>query len=165
MLKKNSINKTKNINLIIGRNTFTDYNNNLNHNQNFRFNSINNKKIINSLLESPLHNKNTFYFIPNNPLGLCNQTQTYTQPRLFPSPQLNSTLSTDLSNIKLKNTKEILSKLKKTILKIKNKDKNLNTINDDYKNNIINNNIQKNKSRYKKYTKSPDYQHNYSKTF
>ena len=166
MLKKHSTNKAKNnINLIIGRNTYTDYNNNLNHNQKIKFNSINNKKIINSLFESPLYEKNTINYMINNPFGLSNQTQSYTQPCIFPSPKLNSTDSTEFSNIKLKNTKEILSKLKRTILKIKNKNKNLNIINDDYKNNKINKKILLNNKSKNKHQKSPDYQLNYSKTF
>ena len=169
MLKKHSINKTKNnINLIIGRNTYTDYNNNLNHNQNTikdKIKSFNNNKIINSLFGSPLQNQKSLNFISNSPLGLSNHTQTYTQPYIFQSPKLNSTNSTEFSNIKLRNTREILSKLRKTILKIKNKKNNLNTINDDFKNNIITkNNLISNQSKNKP-KKSPEYQLNYSKTF
>ena len=169
MLKKHSINKTKNnINLIIGRNTYTDYNNNLNHNQNTikdKIKSFNNNKIINSLFGSPLQNQKSLNFISNSPLGLSNHTQTYTQPYIFQSPKLNSTNSTEFSNIKLRNTREILSKLRKTILKIKNKKNNLNTISDDFKNNIITkNNLISNQSKNKP-KKSPEYQLNYSKTF
>ena len=135
MLKKHSIKKNKNnINLIIGRNAYTDYNNynNLKHKKysiQEKINSINNnnntnnKKNLNSFNESPIQNKNSLYFDTKNIFGISYQTQTYNNQRINLSPQLNATKSTDLSHIKIKNTSEILKNLRKIILKIKNKNK------------------------------------------
>ena len=171
MLKKHSYKKGQNdLNLILGRNTYTDYNRNKNLNLNHnsikdKINSINgdNNKII---FEVPKLNKNTVNSDSNNLLGLSYQTQTYTQPTLFPSPKLNITNSTDFSHMKIKNSKQILSKLKKIIFKIKNKTKRkLNEFNDNFSDTILlKNNFNKKKLK-NNFTKSPENQHNFSKTF
>ena len=122
MLKKNYIKKGSNdINLITGRNTLTDYNNNRISSFKDKFNSINiNKnKIMHSLYESPFQqNKNSLNYDSNYPLGLSYQTQTNTQPQFYSSHKLNNTYSTDFSHKRIKNSKQILKKLKTTISKI-----------------------------------------------
>ena len=136
MLKKHSIKKKKNnINFIIGRNSYTDYNNKNNqYSLKEKITSINNNNILHSLFESPIQTKNSLYLDSNNFFGLSYQTQTNTQTRIFSSPVLNSTNSTEFTNIKFKNTKQLLKKLRKTILRIKKK--NIQRLNDlEYSNN------------------------------
>ena len=177
MLKKNSLQKGLNeINLIIGRNSYTDYNNNYNGNSlKDNFNSINNntnqnnnsKKIIHSLFESQYpQNKNSINYDLNYPLGLSYQNQAYTQPQFYPSHKLNKTNSTEFSQKRIKNTKLILTRLRKTISKIKNKNKK--TIIDFNEDLPQNDDIKKNFSQQKKfktrYSKSYEYLHNFSKT-
>ena len=148
MIKKNSLKKgKKSMNLLVGRNAYTDYNNifNLNHNQyslkdKIATSSNINNNNIRSLFESPIHTKKSLFFDSSNPLGLSDQTQTqtHTQPRIYPSPRLNSTNSTDFSNIKIKNANRMLRKLRKTILKIKNKNnKRINELKIDIPKNLI----------------------------
>ena len=152
------------MNLIIGRNSYTDYNTKNNQNTlKEKINSINNNNILSSLIESPIQNKNSLYLDSNNYLGLSYQTQTNTQPRMFSSPKLNSTNSTQFSNIKIKNTKDLLKKLRKTILKIKNK--NIKKLNDlEYANNLM---IKKNysvRSKLKNKSQKNESPSKYSKT-
>lgn len=147
MLKKHSISKGKNkINLIMGRNTYTDYSNNLNHNQNslkdkitYTTNNYIKTNKLQSLFESPIPTKKSLFVDSSNPLGLSYQNQTIsnTQLRLFRSPKLNSTDSTDFSHTKLKNANKVLRQLRKTILKIKNKNKKINNLNIDIDNNLF----------------------------
>ena len=165
MLKKHSIKKRKNnINLIIGRNSYTDYNTKNNqYTLKEKINSINNNNILSSLIESPIQNKNSLYLDSNNYLGLSYQTQINTQPRMFSSPKLNSTNSTEFSNIKIKNTKDLLKKLRKTIQKIKIK--NIKKLNDlEYANNLM---IKKNysvRSKLKNKSQKNESPSKYSKT-
>ena len=128
MLKKHPKKETKNnINIIFGRNTYTDYNNNLKSSQKSfkdKINIINNnnKKTIHSLFESPSA-KNASNIDSNYPFGLSYQAQENTQPdvhSLSPVP-VQSTNSTDFSHIKIKNSNQILKKLMRTISKIKKK--------------------------------------------
>ena len=168
MLKKNYIKKGSNdINLITGRNTLTDYNNNRISSFKDKFNSINiNKnKIMHSLYESPFQqNKNSLNYDSNYPLGLSYQTQTNTQPQFYSSHKLNNTYSTDFSHKRIKNSKQILKKLKTTISKIKNK-KRINGYNEDFTHNLIfKNNFSPRKKTKNKYSKSNEYLHNFSKT-
>lgn len=175
MLKKHSTKKSKNnINLINGRNTYTDYNkNHLKLNKNSikekinatnDNNNNNNIRIIHSLFESPLI-KTSSNIDSNYPLGLSYQTQANTQPLIYSSPKLNCTNSTDFSHFNLKNSKEILKKLRKTILKIKLK-KRLNNLNEQSPNNLIinKNNFYKNNIIRKHNLKNIDYIKNFSKT-
>ena len=152
------------MNLIIGRNSYTDYNTKNNQNTlKEKINSINNNNILSSLFESPIQDKNSLYLDSNNYLGLSYQTQTNTQPRMFSSPKLNSTNSTEFSNIKIKNTKDLLKKLRKTILKIKHK--NIKKLNDlEYANNLM---IKKNysvRSKLKNKSQKNESPSKYSKT-
>ena len=151
MLKKrlNKENKNNNINIIFGRNTFTDYNkNNLKSSKKSFKDKMNiivdNMKTLNSVFESPSV-KNTSNLDSNYPFGLSYQVQENTQPHIHSlSPvHLNSTNSTDFSHIKIKNSQLILKKLIRTISKIKKKKqlsdskeeihKNLTKKNYDYK--------------------------------
>ena len=172
MLKKHSFKKgEKNINLILGRNTYTDYNSNktINHNKNSvkeKIHSTNDNNRVHSLFESPKIKKNTLTPYSNYPLGLSYQDKAYTQPTIIQSPKLNTTNSTDFSHIKIKNTKQILSKLKKIIFRIKNKKKRkLNEYNNNFSDNILFKNSNRKEKLKNNYTKSPENQHNYSKTF
>jgi hypothetical protein len=127
MLKKHPKKETKNnINIIFGRNTYTDYNNNLKSSKKSFKDKINinnnNIKTIHSLFESPSV-KNSSNIDSNYPYGLSYQAQENTQPYIHSlSPvQVQSTNSTDFSHIKIKNSKQILKKLLRTISKIKKK--------------------------------------------
>ena len=133
-MAKNQIRDNKNfINLITGRNSYTDYNNNANSLKD-KLNSNNNNNIMISIFDQSLNeNKYLSNVDLNYPLGLSYQTQTYTQPQFYSSNKLNSTNSTDFSHKKIKNVKLILSKLRRTFSNIKYKrqniNKNFNTIN------------------------------------
>ena len=133
-MAKNQIRDNKNfINLITGRNSYTDYNNNANSLKD-KMNSNNNNNIMISIFDQSLNeNKYLSNVDLNYPLGLSYQTQTYTQPQFYSSNKLNSTNSTDFSHKKIKNVKLILSKLRRTFSNIKYKrqniNKNFNTIN------------------------------------
>ena len=121
-MNKNSIKDNKNfINLITGRNSYTDYNKNANSLKD-KMNSNNNNNIMISIFDQSLNeNKYLSNVDSNYPLGLNDQTQTYTQPHFYSSNKLNSTNSTDFSHKKIKNAKLILSKLRRTFSNIKYK--------------------------------------------
>ena len=167
MLKKKiSLKKSKdNINRNIGRKLNKDYNNIYNGNSMkdkmfyLQNNSNNNQKLY-SLFEQNQNSNND----SNCPLGLSLQTKAYANKgNIYSTPLFKSTNSRNvISHKKIKNSKQILIKLRKTILKIKNekrmkesrddfshkakthkleKDKNQNTVNIDVDT--------KNKNKYK----------------
>ena len=152
---ENTIKDNKNfINLITGRNSYTDYNNNANSLKD-KMNSNNNNKIMISIFDQSLNeNKYLSNVDSNYPLGLSYQTQTITQPQFYSSNKLNSTNSTDFSHKKIKNAKLILSKLRKTFSNIKYKRQNINK-------NF--NSINQLKNEYN-YSKSQKHFHIFSKT-
>ena len=154
-MNKNSIKDNKNfINLITGRNSYTDYNKNANSLKD-KMNSNNNNNIMISIFDQSLNeNKYLSNVDSNYPLGLNDQTQTYTQPHFYSSNKLNSTNSTDFSHKKIKNNKLILSKLRRTFSNIKYKKQNIN------KNFNLINQI---KNEYN-YSKSQKHIHIFSKT-
>ena len=154
-MTKNQIKDNKNfINLITGRNSYTDYNNNANSLKD-KLNSNNNNNIMISIFDQSLNeNKYLSNVDSNNPLGLSYQTQAYTQPHFYSSNKLNSTNSTDFSHKKIKNVKLILSKLRRTFSNIKYKRQNINK-------NF--NSINQLKNEYN-YSKSQKHFHIFSKT-
>ena len=154
-MTKNQIKDNKNfINLITGRNSYTDYNNNANSLKD-KMNSNNNNNIMISIFDQSLNeNKYLSNVDSNNPLGLSYQTQAYTQPHFYSSNKLNSTNSTDFSHKKIKNVKLILSKLRRTFSNIKYKRQNINK-------NF--NSINQLKNEYN-YSKSQKHFHIFSKT-
>jgi len=154
-MNKNSIKDNKNfINLITGRNSYTDYNKNANSLKD-KMNSNNNNNIMISIFDQSLNeNKYLSNVDSNYPLGLNDQTQTYTQPHFYSSNKLNSTNSTDFSHKKIKNAKLILSKLRRTFSNIKYKKQNINK-------NF--NSINQLKNEYN-YSKSQKHIHIFSKT-
>ena len=154
-MNKNPIKDNKNfINLITGRNSYTDYNKNANSLKD-KMNSNNNNNIMISIFDQSLNeNKYLSNVDSNYPLGLNDQTQTYTQPHFYSSNKLNSTNSTDFSHKKIKNAKLILSKLRRTFSNIKYKKQNINK-------NF--NSINQLKNEYN-YSKSQKHIHIFSKT-
>ena len=125
MLKKKiSLKRSKdNINLNIGKKMRTDYNNIYNGNSmkdkmfSLHNNSNNNKKVY-SLFDQNQNSNND----SNYPLGFSYQAKAYTnKENIYSSPLFKSTNSRNIiSHQKIKNSKQILTKLRKTILKIKN---------------------------------------------
>ena len=125
MLKKKiSLKRSKyNINLNIGKKLRTDYKNIYNGNSmkdkmfSLHNNSNNNKKVY-SLFDQNQNSNND----SNYPLGFSYQTKAYTnKENIYSSPLFKSTNSRNIiSGKKIKNSKQILTKLRKTILKIKN---------------------------------------------
>ena len=154
-MNKNPFKDNKNIiNIITGRNSYTDYNNNANSLKD-KMNSNNNNKIMISIFDQSLNeNKYLSNLDSNYPQGLSYQTQTYTQPQFYSSNKLNSTNSTDFSHKKIKNVKLILSKLRRTFSNIKYKKQN---INKDF------NSLNKLKNEFN-YSKSQKHFHIFSKT-
>lgn len=154
-MSKNSIKDNKKfINIITGRNSYTDYNNNANSLKD-KINSNNKNNIMISIFDQSLNdNKYSSNVDSNYPLGLSYQTQTYTQPQFYSSNKLNSTNSTDFSHKRIKNAKLILSKLRRTFSNIKNKRQNINK-------NFNSQNKLKNEYNY---SKSQKHIHIFSKT-
>ena len=174
ILKKYSIKKGKNsINLVIGRNAYTDYNNVFNLKQNnyslkdkITSTNVNNTKL-KSIFESPIQTKKSLFFDSNNPLMLSDKSQTHTQPRMYSSPKLNTTNSTEFSISKLKNANKMLRKLRQAILKIKNKsEKRINELKLDVSKNLIfKNDYSKNTFNLKsKINEKNPYKEKFSKT-
>jgi hypothetical protein len=127
MLKKKiSLKNSKDINLNFGRKLRTDYNNIYNGNSmkdkmfSMHNNSNNNKKVY-SLFDQIQNSNND----SNYPLGFSYQTKSYAnKENTFSSRLFKSTNSRNIiSHQKIKNSKQILTKLRKIILKIKNEKK------------------------------------------
>ena len=154
MSKSTIKDNTNFINLISGRNSYTDYNSNANSLKD-KMNSNNNDKIMISIFDQSLNENKCLSKVDSNyPLGLSYHTQTYTQPQFNSFNKLNSTSSTDFSHKKIKNVKLILSKLRRTFSNIKYKKQNINK-------NF--NSINQLKNQYN-YSKSQKHFHIFSKT-
>lgn len=151
MLKKKiSLKKNKdNINLNFGRKIRTDYNNIYNGNSmkdkifSLYNNSNSNKKVYSLFDQNQNSNSDSIY-----PLGFSYQTKAYTNKgNTYSSHLFKSTNSRNvISHRKIKNSKQILTKLRKTILKIKN-EKKLKESKDDFSHKITTHKLEKNKSK------------------
>ena len=151
MLKKKIyLKKSKdNININIGRKLRTDYNNIYNGNSmkdkmfSLHNNSNNSKKVY-SLFDQNQNSHNDF----NYPLGFSYQTKAYTnKENTYSYPLFKSANSRNaFSHKKIKNSKQILNKLRKTILKIKN-EKRIKEIRDDFFHKTMTHKLEKDKNQ------------------
>ena len=149
MLKKKiSLKKSKdNINSNFGRKLRTDYNNIYNGNSMkdkifSLYNNSNNNKKVYSLFDQNQNSHND----SNYPLGFSYQTKAYTnKENTYSYPLFKSANSRNaFSHKKIKNSKQILTKLRKTILKIKN-EKRMKESRDDFSHKTMTHKIEKDK--------------------
>ena len=149
MLKKKlSLKKSKdNINSNFGRKLRTDYNNIYNGNSMkdkifSLYNNSNNNKKVYSLFGQNQNSHND----SNYPLGFSYQTKAYTnKENTYSYPLFKSANSRNaFSHKKIKNSKQILTKLRKTILKIKN-EKRMKESRDDFSHKTMTHKIEKDK--------------------
>jgi len=149
MLKKKiSLKKSKdNINSNFGRKLRTDYNNIYNGNSMkdkifSLYNNSNNNKKVYSLFDQNQNSHND----SNYPLGFSYQTKAYTnKENTYSYPLFKSANSRNaFRHKKIKNSKQILTKLRKTILKIKN-EKRMKESRDDFSHKTMTHKIEKDK--------------------
>ena len=149
MLKKKiSLKKSKdNINSNFGRKLRTDYNNIYNGNSMkdkifSLYNNSNNNKKVYSLFGQNQNSHND----SNYPLGFSYQTKAYTnKENTYSYPLFKSANSRNaFRHKKIKNSKQILTKLRKTILKIKN-EKRMKESRDDFSHKTMTHKIEKDK--------------------